>query len=123
MVDIDDFKQINDHYGHAAGDEVLMYVSNAMKTACGECDVARWGGEEFLIVFADLNGDDAYIKLSHIRDAVKDLTLHHGKEEVKIKMTYGLTEYDYSKSFEDNIKEADEKLYLGKQNGRDMIVY
>ena len=108
--DIDFFKKINDSYGHDFGDTVLVAI-------------ARWGGEEFLIVFADLNGDDAYIKLSHIRDAVKDLKLNHGKEEVRVKMTYGLTEYDYSKSFEDNIKEADEKLYLGKQNGRDMIVY
>ena len=122
--DIDFFKKINDSYGHDFGDTVLVAISEALKKETEEYGfVARWGGEEFLIVFADLNGDDAYIKLSHIRDTVKELKLNHGKEEVRVKMTYGLTEYDYSKSFEDNIKEADEKLYLGKQNGRDMIVY
>ena len=124
IADIDFFKKINDSYGHDFGDTVLVAISEVLKKQTEDYGfVARWGGEEFLIVFADLNGDDAYIKLSGIRDAVKDLTLTHGKEEVKLKMTYGLTEYDYSKSFEDNIKDADEKLYLGKQNGRDMIVY
>jgi len=122
--DIDYFKKINDTYGHDFGDTVLVAISDVIKKETEDSGfVARWGGEEFLIIFTDLNGDDAYIKLSHIKDAVKNLVLHYGQEEVRLRMTYGLTEYDYSKSFEDNIKDADEKLYLGKQNGRDRIVY
>ena len=122
--DIDFFKKINDSYGHDFGDTVLVAISEVLKKETEEYGfVARWGGEEFLIVFANLNGDDAYIKISNIRDKVKAVRLNHGKDEISVKMTYGLTEYDFSKSFDENVKEADEKLYLGKQNGRDMIVY
>ena len=122
--DIDFFKKVNDTYGHDFGDTVLVAISEVMRNqvlAYGL--VSRWGGEEFLIVFVDLNGDDAYIKLSHLRETVKDIRLSHINDEVKVTMTYGLTEYDTSKSFEENIKEADEKLYMGKQDGRDKIVY
>jgi diguanylate cyclase (GGDEF)-like protein len=122
--DIDFFKKVNDTYGHDFGDTVLVAISEVMRNqvlAYGL--VSRWGGEEFLIVFVDLNGDDAYVKLSHLRETVKDIRLSHINDEVKVTMTYGLTEYDTSKSFEENIKEADEKLYMGKQDGRDKIVY
>ena len=122
--DIDFFKKINDSYGHDFGDTVLVAISEALREET-EHDgfVARWGGEEFLIIFLGVNGDEAYVKLSNIRERIKSIRLNHSIDEVRVKMTYGLTEYDFTKSFEENVKEADEKLYLGKQNGRDMIVY
>ena len=124
ISDIDFFKNINDTYGHDFGDTVLVEISKLLKNEVNQKGfVSRWGGEEFLIILLDENGDDAYIKISNIRDKVKAVRLNHGKDEISVKMTYGLTEYDFSKSFDENVKEADEKLYLGKQNGRDMIVY
>ena len=122
--DIDFFKKVNDTYGHDFGDTVLVAISEVMRNQVLSYGlVSRWGGEEFLIIFVDQNGDEAYVNLSHVRDTVKAIKLNHIKDEVTVTMTYGLTEYDTSKSFEENIKDADEKLYMGKQTGRDKIVY
>ena len=124
IADIDFFKNINDTYGHDFGDTVLVEISKVLKDEVGQSGlVSRWGGEEFLILLLDVNGDEAYVKISNIRDRVKNTPISHSKDTIQIKMTYGLTEYDFAKSFDGNVKEADEKLYLGKQNGRDMIVY
>jgi len=125
ILDIDFFKKVNDTYGHDFGDTVLAAISELLKkqTAAYGGFVARWGGEEFLIIFHDMNGDEAYVHLNEIYDAIKNLKLNYNDDEVRITMTYGLTEYDLASSFEDNVKEADEKLYLGKQSGRDKIVY
>ena len=125
ICDIDFFKKVNDTYGHDFGDTVLVAISELLKkqTAAFGGFVARWGGEEFLIIFHDMNGDEAYVHLNEIYEAIKNLKLNYNEDEVRITMTYGLTEYDLTSSFEDNVKDADEKLYLGKQSGRDKIVY
>ena len=67
----------------------------------------------------------AFPKLVYVLEnkPIQSLKLNYNEDEVRITMTYGLTEYDLSSSFEDNVKDADEKLYLGKQSGRDKIVY
>ncbi len=124
MCDIDYFKNINDTYGHEFGDEVLVAISCVFKKMTTDNEyVSRWGGEEFLLIFPRLNGDDAYMKVDRIKDEIKKIAVPHGDKNVSITMTYGLTEYDLGKNLEHNIKEVDEKLYMGKQSGRDRIVY
>lgn len=80
MIDIDNFKSINDRYGHSAGDEVLRKVAQTIKETCTDCIASRWGGEEFLI----LTGSDSGL-IEQLRKAVENLTIE----------------------FEDKVKEAD----------------
>ena len=124
IADIDFFKKINDTYGHDAGDKVLKAVAglfmDKMKTYGRVC---RWGGEEFLFVFYGRNGDAAYDALQEIYDEIHRLTVPYENEEIRITMTFGLEEYDQNDGMETAIRRADEKLYQGKETGRDKIVY
>lgn len=124
ICDIDWFKKVNDTYGHDVGDEVLKGIASIFAEEMqGKDMVARWGGEEFLLVFPDTNGDHAYTRLEHIRSRIKDLKVQKGDVEVRVTMTFGLAEYNYNGGFEATIKDADRKLYRGKEEGRDRIVY
>ena len=124
MCDIDFFKKVNDTYGHDAGDEVLKFVANKMVEESGETAfVSRWGGEEFLIIFPDCNGDHAFIILEKLRKTLKNSVIKVDEAEIKITMTFGLAEYSFNEDVDSVIKEADEKLYMGKQNGRNQVVY
>lgn len=124
MCDIDFFKRVNDTYGHEFGDVVLKVISKVFKENASEyAYISRWGGEEFLLILPGLNGDDAYVKVHDVRDEIKKISVNNGEDNISVTMTFGLTEYDLNKSPEENIREVDEKLYMGKQAGRDRIVY
>lgn len=124
ICDIDFFKKVNDNYGHDFGDEVLKGISQIfMEEMKKEGLVARWGGEEFLLIFPGCNGDDACMKISQIRRKIKEMIFKKDDAEISITMTFGLSEYDYINGLDATIKEADEKLYLGKEKGRDRIVF
>ena len=124
MGDIDFFKRVNDTYGHDIGDEVLKSVASIMKRVCTEnAFVARWGGEEFLIIFTDCNGDKAFATVEDLRREIQHNSIKVADNEIKITMTFGLSEYDFDKNAQAAIKEADERLYQGKANGRNQVVY
>ena len=124
ICDIDFFKKVNDNYGHDIGDVVLQQISKTMKASAGDkCLTARWGGEEFLLVFPSSNGDEAYYFLENLRQRIKALRFEAGEKNFAVTMTFGLAEYDYKSDIDSFIKEADEKLYMGKENGRDQIVF
>lgn len=124
ICDIDFFKKVNDKYGHDIGDVVLQKISQTMKTTMdGKCFIARWGGEEFLLVFPESNGDEAHFLLEGLRTKIKAIEINTGSEIFGVTMTFGLAEYDFNMDTESIIKEADEKLYNGKEHGRDRIVY
>ena len=124
IADIDFFKRINDTYGHDAGDEVLKAVAGLFMDKMKPYGrVCRWGGEEFLFVFYGRNGDAAYDALQEIYDEIHRLTVSYENEEIRITVTFGLEEYDKNDGMEMAIRRADEKLYQGKETGRDKIVY
>ncbi len=124
MCDIDFFKSVNDTYGHDVGDMVLQKLSSIMKKTLPESAfVARWGGEEFLIIFPACNGDDAFVHLSSLRSHIKEALITTSQGTFGFTLTYGLTEYNFKEDAAELIKEADDKLYLGKENGRDQIVF
>lgn len=124
ICDIDFFKKVNDSYGHDFGDEVLIGISNIFKEEMKSRNfAARWGGEEFLLVFPGRNGDDAYIKLEQIRRRIKAMKIKKNDIEISVTVTFGLSEYDFNNGLAATIKDADEKLYLGKEQGRDIIIY
>ena len=122
--DIDYFKSVNDTYGHECGDEVLRSLAHLFDMETRDIGaVARWGGEEFLFVFEDMNGDEAWTALSLIQTKLNRLDIMYEGEVHHVTVTFGLTEYDFHLSLDDNIKLADDKLYKGKEGGRDRIVY
>jgi len=122
--DIDYFKKVNDTYGHECGDEVLRTLARIIeKEMEGSGVTARWGGEEFIFVFEEANGDDAKIKLSRVQDAIRKAVIKYEDLELKITMTFGLVEYDPRLKLHENIKVADDRLYIGKEAGRDRIIY
>lgn len=124
IADIDYFKKVNDIYGHECGDTVLKKLGMVFEEHMnGIGIVGRWGGEEFLFVFKDRNGDEAYTELLKLQCAIKKLDFSYNGEQLTITLTYGLTEYDSNKQLDMIIKEADEKLYMGKKAGRNRIVY
>jgi diguanylate cyclase (GGDEF)-like protein len=124
ICDIDLFKRVNDTYGHDFGDLVLQSVSSVFldETKKG-IFAARWGGEEFLLVFPSQNGDQAKIILEDIQYKIRNTKVKKGEQETGVTMTFGLAEYDFANGIDATIKDADEKLYLGKTGGRDKIVF
>lgn len=124
LCDIDHFKRVNDTYGHDIGDVVLKTISETFqKRLPPDTFISRWGGEEFLLIFPRLNGDEAITALETLRQKIRELTFDGGFETFTISLTYGLVEYDYHSDITTLLKEADEKLYIGKENGRDRIVF
>ncbi len=124
MGDIDFFKKVNDTYGHDAGDEVLKFVAATMKDCVRENSfISRWGGEEFLIILPNCNGDNAFVALERVRRTIQKSVVKVGDKEIKVTMTFGLTEFGFHQDIDKVIKEADEKLYYGKSNGRNQVVY
>ena len=117
MIDVDDFKKINDIYGHTAGDEVLKKIAEAMNDVCRDCKVSRWGGEEFLILT-----DEGSAPIEKLRKAVEDIRLEYEGQEIKVTITAGVEEKDKSVALNKWIVAADEKLYQGKQNGKNTVV-
>ncbi|MCH5263190.1 MAG: GGDEF domain-containing protein [Lachnospiraceae bacterium] len=124
LCDIDFFKHVNDTYGHDVGDIVLKKIAETFrKELPKDSFVSRWGGEEFLLIFPILNGDEAYIELESLRQKIKSITFESGNESFSVSLTFGLVEYDFHSELTVILKEADEKLYLGKESGRDRIIY
>lgn len=121
--DIDWFKKVNDNFGHECGDYVLQSVAAILKKYIeGKGYVARWGGEEFLLVFYDSTLETAYILLKSIADEIRSTNIIYEDKQISITMTFGITEGNGNVKEYKIIKEADKKLYLGKNAGRDRIV-
>ena len=122
MCDIDWFKKINDNYGHDAGDYVLKEISEILQNTVDGCGFAsRWGGEEFLLIFT-LPLDKALPKVEALQKEVREFPFSYEDNEFKVTMTFGVEERVESLMYEQLIKEADNKLYIGKNGGRDRIV-
>lgn len=122
--DIDHFKVFNDTYGHACGDAVLKTLAELFKRVMQPYGVAaRWGGEEFLFLFPESNGDEAFLILSDLQDKIRRMEVEYHDLRLNVTMTFGLAEIDRMGSFDESIREADQLLYTGKENGRDQIVY
>lgn len=122
LVDIDRFKAINDRYGHAVGDEVLVRVAASLKLAIRESDVcARWGGEEFLMLFPGCSLVDAEKLSERIRASVASVPIRATPAE-GISVSIGVAEYVRGESLDTALRRADEALYRAKEAGRNRVV-
>ena len=119
IVDIDHFKLFNDKYGHLVGDEVLVMLAQYINDSLRNTDIfARWGGEEFVILFKSTNLEDAKLVSEKLRDGVSKL-----KHELagNITASFGLTQYKYGDTLTKMFKRCDDALYKAKANGRDRV--
>jgi diguanylate cyclase (GGDEF)-like protein len=124
LCDIDNFKTINDTYGHSFGDLVLASLSDTIKAELRDEDfLARWGGEEFIIILQESDKERCAIALERIRLKVEQLTLETETSTVGVTITIGVTEYNGSKNLKDVINDSDEALYIGKEKGKNQIVF
>ncbi len=123
ICDIDFFKKVNDTYGHNAGDAVLKHVSRILYSNMRICDgIYRWGGEEFIAMLPDTDMDSAADIAERIRKAVMASVCHFEDLDIHITMSFGVTTIDRTKSIEDNISDADAKLYQAKESGRNIVI-
>ncbi|MCR5488154.1 MAG: GGDEF domain-containing protein [Lachnospiraceae bacterium] len=122
--DIDFFKKVNDTYGHDCGDYVLKTIAGIFNTDMDNKGfVCRWGGEEFLFVFTSMNGDEAFIELNTLREQIERFKFLFKGNEFNLTMTFGIDEFSNNIPIDEVIKAADEKLYMGKEGGRNQVVY
>lgn len=121
MVDIDDFKKVNDSYGHEAGDTALICIASLMEDICHGHVVARWGGEEFLIAMTDVCWSEAWDLCERMRQEVEAFPFVHGGNEFFCTITLGMAAYRQEVSMKANIKNADQALYVGKSSGKNQI--
>ncbi|MCQ2524758.1 MAG: diguanylate cyclase [Lachnospiraceae bacterium] len=120
--DIDFFKKVNDNYGHNAGDEVLKAVAATLKRMMqGKGFAARWGGEEFIMVFDKLEMADAGMHLEKVLENIREMVVETEGYEIKVTMTFGVVDGSDISS-EEMVEAADAKLYYGKQHGRNQVV-
>lgn len=122
ILDIDHFKQVNDGYGHQAGDRVLVNVSNLITRCLRRIDIAgRWGGEEFLLVLADTSLSGAAIAAERVRAAIEREGAVHGGPE-RVTASIGVAEFCSGEDAESLVRRADEALYRAKELGRNRAV-
>lgn len=123
MVDADHFKQINDTYGHNAGDAVLVEIMARLKAALRAEDfVGRIGGEEFLVVLPATPEEEANRVARRIRERIAMKTLVYGREEIPFTVSIGVAERDPGEANIDLlIKRADDAMYAAKRAGRDRV--
>ncbi|MBR3422706.1 MAG: GGDEF domain-containing protein [Ruminococcus sp.] len=121
MTDIDNFKHINDTYGHNAGDMVLQAVSERMRTVCTDCVIARWGGEEFLIV-SKLPAEKACAMLEELRQCVESSPVSCEGTDISVTLTIGAAEHADGQNADEWVKVADSRLYYGKNHGKNQVV-
>lgn len=123
VVDIDHFKSINDRFGHAAGDKTLQVVSKFLKQSLSDKDfIARWGGEEFVMLLPQAKMVDIDKKLNEVKTKLAAMPFKFKQEKVKITASFGATSFDDNDTTETVFERADEYLYKAKRNGRNLVV-
>jgi diguanylate cyclase (GGDEF)-like protein len=121
MIDIDHFKSINDTYGHDAGDQVLKGLAICLKKYFKKYLVARLGGEEFAVYFADETPQEALKRLEGFRYFVENNSQEFSKEKIKLTISIGFSTGPVYQ-MDTLLKQADQKLYEAKESGRNKVV-
>jgi diguanylate cyclase (GGDEF)-like protein len=123
LMDVDGFKNINDNYGHDAGDEVMLYLSSILPAEIRVFDlVARFGGDEFIIMLVHVHQEQAYEIAERIRERVSQSPMTFESRTFNVQLSVGVASFDPK---DDNLKtilkRADTALYLAKQHGRNRV--
>jgi len=125
LIDLDNFKSVNDSYGHTTGDEVLKYMAQSLSDGLRESDtVARWGGEEFTVLFPDTDAVSGRQALEKVLAYLKEHPFQDGAEGQMIPLSFsaGVIDVDVSLSLDKTFSAADQLLYVAKESGRNRVV-
>ena len=124
MADVDDFKQVNDRFGHAAGDLVLTELSSMLSAILRKQDLtARWGGEEFLILLPDTDFEGVQSAAEKIRDMVSHSGFMYQGTPIRVTLSIGGVVCQPQENWDDCLKHADRALYYGKNHGKNMAIF
>jgi diguanylate cyclase (GGDEF)-like protein len=124
MADVDDFKQVNDEHGHAAGDLVLTELSSLLSAALRKQDlIARWGGEEFLILLPETDFEGVQIAAEKVRDLVSRSGFNYQGKPIRVTLSIGGVVCQDQEDWDDCIKHADRALYYGKKHGKNLAIF
>ena len=124
LFDIDNFKDINDEYGHLVGDKVLVRISDLFKNTFREHDlIARWGGDEFIALLPKVNNISAYKLANRLRMKIMNDEFLEDLLKKPITISIGLITKNDEKTIEELFTKVDENLYKAKQEGRNKIIY
>ena len=123
VIDIDNFKTINDTFGHPAGDQALKTLAELLLRHTRASDiVCRYGGDEFLLLMPDMGAEDARTRIDLWRQEFAELTLHHGEFSMRTTLSVGIATFpDHLHSVQDLLSAADLALYHSKRNGRNRV--
>jgi diguanylate cyclase len=124
LLDLDDFKRINDTHGHATGDEVLVHMVKVIKETLRKLDViARFGGEEFLVVMPETDPQDAVQIITRVQRELTKRIFMHESQRLLITFSAGVALHENGETQADLLKRADMALYRAKDAGKNRIVF
>jgi diguanylate cyclase len=119
LLDIDNFKKLNDTLGHQTGDQALKFLANNVKQALRPMDtVARYGGEEFVVLLPETNTDEACVVLTRLQRTLTASFFMHEEQQVFVTFSAGVTLYRPGERLEETLDRADEALYEAKRTGK-----
>lgn len=121
-IDIDNFKAINDEFGHQGGDEVIRVVAHRLCLEVRDSDVVcRWGGEEFLVLLEDCDLENAKRRAEVIRTAIAGVPVDYGREKIGVTISIGVAQHRKGEELQPLVSRADANLYAAKDAGRNRI--
>ena len=120
IFDIDKFKEINDKYGHKAGDEALCSICQLVDINIRDVDLlARWGGDEFVIIFPEQSQQQAHKTSEKLRKIIND---HQIAPNISVTCSFGVAQYKRGDSINDLFQRVDNLLYKSKERGRNQVL-
>lgn len=123
FIDIDDFKKVNDKYGHDEGDKVLKHTAKVMGRILRKNDIyARWGGEEFVVALPQANKKTAVKVAEKLCNAFADSKIKLGGKSVQVTMSVGIVMHSDEINLHQMIEKADQAMYKAKKRGKNQVV-
>jgi diguanylate cyclase (GGDEF)-like protein len=124
IFDIDDFKEVNDRFGHLAGDTVLVELAQMLKKGVRSIDsLGRYGGEEFLLILPETDGSAAVVMGDRLREEVAEGAFSYGEKRLHLSISGGVASFREDGSASALIGIADQNLYKAKSGGKNMVLY
>jgi len=124
VIDLDDFKRINDTYGHTAGDKTLQVIANTLKKVIGnDAFIGRYGGEEFVIIFSGVDKVTVMNRLNILRKKVASLPFTFKNNRVSITLSIGVSLVQKDDNVHSSFERADTALYQAKKDGKNRVIY
>lgn len=123
MCDIDHFKKVNDQYGHDKGDEIIQVLAKLFKSGLRKHDsVARWGGEEYLLLLPEINGEQGMQLAEKLRKKIENTIFQDKDNNFNVTVSFGLYQPKPKESIDHAINKADKNLYKAKEQGRNRCI-